>query len=86
MNPLRSIKLIKNADRKNQRRKLPVKLAINATRWSRTVRSWIVEFQGRELDTDASGLPTFDSLFKDPSPSSPETNPAPVKEEKHAAS
>ena len=69
MNTTRSIKRIKNAERK-RRRETPVELAIDPNRWSSAVRSWIVEFQERDRD---ESLPVFDSLFEDASsPSSPD--------------
>ena len=66
MNTARSIKLIKNAERKNQGRKIKVALAVDPNRWSTAVRSWVVEFQERDR---SESLPAFDSLFKDASPS-----------------
>jgi hypothetical protein len=69
MNTVRSIKLIKNADRKHRRVQIAVELAVHPNRWSTAVRSWVVEFQERERN---ESLPAFDSLFKDaPAPSSP---------------
>ena len=69
MTTVRSIKLIKNFDRKHRKIKIAVELAVNPNRWSTAVRSWIVEFQERDR---TESLPAFDSLFKDtPSPSSP---------------
>jgi hypothetical protein len=60
MKPVRSIKLIKRQDRVRRRRG-PVQPAIGPDEWSKSVRSWIVEFQ----ETDHSeSLPAFDSLFK----------------------
>ena len=40
-----------------------VELPLGPNRWSKSVRSWVVEFQGRD---DNESLPAFDSLFKDP--------------------
>jgi hypothetical protein len=69
MNPARSIKRIKSAERKKGL-EMPVELAVNPNRWSTAVRSWIVEFQERDRD---ESLPAFESLFKDASsPSSAE--------------
>ena len=60
MNTMRSVKLIKRQDRV-QRRRGPVQPAIGPDEWSKSVRSWIVDFQ----ETDHSeSLPAFDSLFK----------------------
>lgn len=60
MNTMRSVKLIKRQDRV-RRRHGPIKPAIGPNVWSKSVRSWIVEFQ----ETDHSEfLPAFDSLFK----------------------
>jgi hypothetical protein len=64
MTTVRSIKLIKNADRKHRKIQIAVGLAVNPNRWSTAVRSWIVEFQ--EGDRTES-LPAFDSLFTDTS-------------------
>jgi len=66
MNIARAIKLIKHADRKDDRVQIAVELAINPNRWSTTVRSWVGDFQARDR---SELLPTFDSLFKDPPPS-----------------
>jgi len=65
MNTARSIKLIKNAERKKGRA-IAVELDINPNRWSSAVRSWVVDFQERDR---SESLPAFESLFKD-SPSS----------------
>jgi len=66
-NTVRSIKLIKNAERKNKRRKIAVELAVNPNRWSNAVRAWVVDLQARDR---SESLPAFDSLFKDALPSS----------------
>jgi hypothetical protein len=61
MNTMKSVKLIKRLDR-GHRRRTAVKPAVGPTEWSKSVRSWVVEFQ----NTDHSeSLPAFDSLFKD---------------------
>jgi len=61
MNKKRSVKLIKRKERV-RRRGSKVQPAIGPNEWSRSVRSWISEFQ----ETDHSeSLPAFDSLFKD---------------------
>jgi hypothetical protein len=58
---MRSVKLIKRKDRVRRRRE-PAPPAIGPNEWSKSVRSWVVEFQ----ETDHSeSLPAFDSLFKD---------------------
>jgi len=67
MKAVRSIKLIKNAERKDRRRETTVEPAIDPNKWSSSVRSCIVESQGRDR---SESLPAFDSLFKDASPSS----------------
>lgn len=68
MNTAPSIKLIKNADRKDHGVQIAFELAVDPNRWSSAVRSWIVEFQQRDRSPDASGLPAFDSLFRDAAP------------------
>lgn len=65
MNTRRPIKLIKRHERIPRQRRGTIKVVTGPNRWSKTVRSWVVEFQERDRDPDASGLPTFDSLFKD---------------------
>jgi hypothetical protein len=65
----RSIKRIKKAERKQQKRKSGVAPDIDPNRWSTAVRSWVVELQERDR---SESLPAFDSLFKDASsPSTP---------------
>jgi len=74
MNTVRSIKLIKNADRKHRGIQIAVELAVNPNRWSTAVRSWVVDFQERDRK---ESLPAFDSLFKDaPAPLSPGAKPS----------
>jgi hypothetical protein len=79
-NTVRSIKLIKNAERKNRGRKIAVELAVNPNKWSSAVRAWVVDSQERDR---SETLPAFDSLFKDALPSSSqEQNPGSVNERK----
>lgn len=81
MSTARSIKLIKNAERKDGGEKTAAELAVDPSRWSSAVRSWVVDFQERDR---SEFLPAFDSLFRDRlPPSSPERNPAPVKKGKY---
>ena len=61
MNIKRSVKLIKQHERV-PRRAATVKPAVGPNRWSTAVRSWVVEFQGRDR---SESLPAFDSLFND---------------------
>ena len=68
MNTARSIKLIKHADRQDHGVQIAVELAVNPNRWSAAVRSWVGDFQARDR---SESLQAFDSLFKDPPPSSP---------------
>lgn len=65
MNTRRPIKLIKRHERIPRQRRGTITVVTGAKRWSKAVRSWVVEFQERDRNPDASGLPSFDSLFKD---------------------
>jgi hypothetical protein len=67
MNNARSVKLIKNANRKDRRMSIAVKPTPHRNGWSTAVRSWVVEFKDRDR---SESLPAFDSLFKDALPSS----------------
>jgi hypothetical protein len=59
MNASRSVKLIKSG----QGTRIRLRAASTGpNRWSRAVRSWVVEFQERDRHET---LPAFDSLFKD---------------------
>jgi hypothetical protein len=60
MNTAQSIKLVKKAKRKGQ--VIPIAVALDPRRWSRAVRSWVVDYQKRDR---YESLPAFDSLFKD---------------------
>jgi len=61
MKTIRSVKLIKRKERV-RRRGGKVQPAKGPNDWSKSVRSWVSEFQ----ETDHSeSLPAFDSLFKD---------------------
>ena len=71
MNTKRAVKLIKRHERTPRKRPGKVQLAIGPNKWSKSVRSWVVEFQERDRSPEAAGLPAFDSLFKD-APSQPE--------------
>jgi hypothetical protein len=67
MSTVRSIKLIKHANRKDRRMPIVVKSTPNRNQWSTAVRSWVVDFKDRDR---SESLPAFDSLFNDASPSS----------------
>ena len=58
------VKLIKRHERIFRRPSI-VKLVTGPNRWSRAVRSWVVDFQERDR---TETLPAFDSLFKDDLP------------------
>jgi hypothetical protein len=62
MKTKRPVKLIKRHERV-PRGAAMVELPLGPNRWSKSVRSWVVEFQGRD---ENESLPAFDSLFKDP--------------------
>jgi hypothetical protein len=62
MNTTRAVKLIKNGERKGPEIQAAVESAVDPNRWSKSVRSWVVEFQERDR---GESLPAFDSLFKD---------------------
>jgi len=61
MNTVRSIKLIKNTERKDRGVQIAVELAIDKRR-STGVRAWVVQSQLRDR---SEHLPAFDSLFTD---------------------
>jgi hypothetical protein len=65
MNTKRPVKLIKRHERTPRQRRGTVPPVVGPNKWSKSVRSWVVEFKERDRSTDASGLPAFDSLFKD---------------------
>jgi hypothetical protein len=65
MNTKPGIKLIKNGQRKVPEIQAKVESTAGVNRWSRAVRSWVVEF--RERDRSES-LPAFDSFFRDALP------------------
>jgi hypothetical protein len=67
MKTKRPVKLIKRRERV-PRGAAMVELPLGPNRWSTAVRSWVVEFQGRDR---MESRPAFDSLFKD-APSQPE--------------
>lgn len=67
MNVMRSIKLIKNANRKHHAVPIAVALAVDPNRWSTAVRTWVVDWQTRDR---SEPLRAFDSLFNDAPPSS----------------
>ena len=62
MNTTRAVKLIKNGKHKDPEVQPAVESAVDPNRWSKSVRSWVVEFQERDR---GESLPAFDSLFKD---------------------
>lgn len=65
MNTIRSVKVIKNGERIDPAMHAEVESATGPNRWSKSVRSWVVEFQERDR---GESLPAFDSLFKDAPP------------------
>jgi hypothetical protein len=67
MNTKPEVKLIKNRERKVPEIQARVESAAGTNRWFTAVRSWVVEFQGRDRN---ESLPGFDSLFKDALPQS----------------
>lgn len=62
MNNKPIVKVIKKAGLKNLKIKIPTPAATGPIKWSKAVRSWIVDFQERDR---TEYLPAFDSLFKD---------------------
>ena len=62
MNTPRLVKLIKDGKRKSPTIRARAEAAASPNIWSKTVRSWVVEFKEREHN---ESLPAFDSLFKD---------------------
>ena len=59
-----SVKLIKKAERETPMAPAETEF-VDPNRWSKTVRSWVNEFQQDRRD---ESLPAFDSLFKDELP------------------
>lgn len=70
MNQKRSVKLIKNAERKEPEVEAEAE-SEDPNKWSTEVRSWVTEL--RE-DRRVESLPAFDSLFKDELPESGQTD------------
>lgn len=62
------VKHIKRRER-SRRSPRPIKIEAGPNMWSKSVRSWIVEFQERDRDETQ---PAFDSLFKEQQPALPE--------------
>ena len=62
MNKKRSVKLIKNGERKNPRIQAELESAVDPNRWSKAVRGWVGEFQQQQR---GETLPAFNSLFKE---------------------
>ena len=60
----RAIRLVKNAKRSDPRIRTSAEVA-GPKKWSKAVRIWVNAFQARDRD---DALPSFDSLFKDGSP------------------
>ena len=56
------IRRIKRHERSGQSRPAATRVVTGPNRWSKSVRSWVVEFKNRDPD---ESLPTFDSLFAD---------------------
>jgi len=63
MNTKRAVKLIKRDERIPRQRRGEIQIAAGPNKWSRSVRSWVVEFQEKDR---SETLPAFDSLFRDP--------------------
>ena len=70
MNPTRSVKLIKNAERKEPEDEAEVE-SEDPNKWSTEVRSWVAELR---QDRHVESLPAFESLFKDELPESGQTD------------
>jgi hypothetical protein len=62
---MRSVKLIKREERIPRQRRRKVTPAAGPNKWTKAVRSWVVEFQERDR---SESLPAFDSLFNDGQP------------------
>jgi hypothetical protein len=65
MNTKRAVKLIKRHERIPRQHRGEVQLAVGPNKWSKSVRSWVVEFQEKDR---SESLPAFDSLFRDALP------------------
>jgi hypothetical protein len=61
MNTMRSVKLIKNGERKVPEIQAKVESAADPNRWPTAVQSWVSEFQQHRR---GEILPAFNSLFK----------------------
>jgi hypothetical protein len=61
MNTTRSVKLVKGGERKVSEIQAEVESVVDPNRWTRAVRSWVVEF---EQHPRGESLPAFDSVFK----------------------
>lgn len=71
MNPTRSVKLIKNAERKEPESEDEVEATSDPNKWSTEVRSWVAELR---QDRTVESLPAFESLFKDELPEAGESD------------
>ena len=67
MTTKRLIKVIKNEERKEPEIPAEVESAANSNKWSKEVRSWVVETQ---QNRHVESLQAFESLFKDEPPES----------------
>jgi hypothetical protein len=65
MTKKRLVKLIKNEERKEPEIKAEVASAADSNKWSKEVRSWVVETQ---QNRHVESLQAFESLFKDEPP------------------
>jgi hypothetical protein len=65
MTKKRPVKLIKNEERKEPEIQAEVESAANSNKWSKEVRSWVVETQ---QNRHVESLQAFDSLFNDAPP------------------
>jgi hypothetical protein len=59
------VKHIKKQERSRRRPRAKPKTATGPQTWSKSVRAWVVEFNGRDRSEEQ---PAFDSLFKDAQP------------------
>ena len=67
----RSVKLVKNVERKEPEIQVDVEPPADPNKWSTEVRSWVAELR---QDRRVESLPAFDSLFKDELPESGQTD------------
>jgi hypothetical protein len=56
---------MKRRERALLRARARVKSSVGSNKWSKSMSSWVAEFQHRDRD---ESLPAFDSLFKETQP------------------